>query len=316
MVNRIASLIIALFLAWCVSPYLADVFWFLPIQEIAQSIELRPLFSKEPSFYVGFAIFGLLFFKLLEMGGLAYLLTGPKRFGNTPLVRRAQGLTLTAAMLGFFLMPLVALLGLTPFGREIMLDGMERQDGPKAFLSRATTRETERLAEINGTLNDLATKAAAMKFEGAFAQLKDWWYDDTKYTQKLRREESNLLRERAALLAERGRVQSDVATLTTGYLENNPAAIEKTRAAVWDALATHDERHWKLLGLSLRYLWAYALPVAVLLHLIFSQTLRRQIARLYLPLMRFYDSGQFGLGGSGRFAGMFEEMTLEMNLKN
>jgi hypothetical protein len=63
--------------------------------------------------------------------------------------------------------------------------------------------------------------------------------------------------------------------------------------------------------LTVKYLWWAALPFALPAHFFLNRRVKRVIAHGARPFTRFLHKGRIGLGGSARFAGIFEEWLLQ-----
>lgn len=59
--------------------------------------------------------------------------------------------------------------------------------------------------------------------------------------------------------------------------------------------------------LSLKIFWWVALIIAIILYLFSHLPVRYKLAPTYERIMRFFEQGRFGMGGSSRFAGIIEE---------
>ena len=74
-------------------------------------------------------------------------------------------------------------------------------------------------------------------------------------------------------------------------------------AQEYAAASTRD----KYLVIPLRHIWFRALFVACLLWFVAHVFFKSEISSIHRVILRFLEEGRFGQGGSGRFAGMFEE---------
>jgi hypothetical protein len=69
-------------------------------------------------------------------------------------------------------------------------------------------------------------------------------------------------------------------------------------------------RPWRFLFTALRHLGYIAYPFGGVLYLLFGARVKHRLARVLRPIRRFFELGQMGAGGSGRFAGLIDEWEL------
>jgi hypothetical protein len=203
-------------------------------------------------------------------------------------------------------LPIVTALSFTEFGRNRILDGIQHNSEPTDFLAAATAATNARLREIEASLTSNATRLSSLKIDGAVAGLKDWWNGENKHRQEITAEQQKLAHDADTLQSEQSAVQTKLSALTTAFQENDPAAVELARAAVWENI--EQSRLWRRLVLAMRYLWLLALPFAGLLYVVFGARAKGWLARLSAPLFRWRDQASMGDGGSARFCSLLEEL--------
>lgn len=85
---------------------------------------------------------------------------------------------------------------------------------------------------------------------------------------------------------------------------NHAKFKENAKNEVWAAVK---ERPFNFVSSSLKQYWKIGLILAIILYGISHTSVRYKIAPHYESVLRFFEQGRFGLGGSSRFAGIIEE---------
>jgi hypothetical protein len=309
MLTKLFSLLLAILIAWYLGPWLTTIFWFLPVKELASAISLRNILSHDASFFVSFLLWFAVFWTILKGGGLTVLMAGPQRYGNTKLVRRAQGLIVEGLFLFLFMSPIIALLVLSGMGKNIILSRLQTDLGP-AFLEPTTARMRSQLERIDQSLNGNASRQSELKIERAWEGFKDWFRvpeNRGEETARIENQMDRLTRVNLDLQGDRRVRQSEITEFIKAYERGDRYSTEVARDMMWgDILASP----WRLVFLAVQYLWWWTLPIAAPLYFRFNRHFKFAVARLCAPVLRFFEQGRFGEGGSGKFAGIFDEMAL------
>jgi hypothetical protein len=307
MLLKIVYIALAVLAAWHSAPWLTSVFSFLPFGELADAIRPRNLFSHSPSFYVVFLLASVALWETLERTGLTFLLSGPQRYGNSRPVRRTQGLMAEGVILMIFMTPVLALLTLAGPGKTIILTRLEQDLGAR-FADAATAPMRSELRGKDQLVANNESERGALKIEQWWEGAKDWFRPAERQgegTTRIQRKLDKVSATSETLRRDGALVEGRIMDFTLAVQSRDSQAVERARDAVWK-----DTSSWRISYLAFRHLWWLALPIAAPLHFYLHGYLKGWIGRVHKPIQDFIDVGRTGIGGSGRFATIFEEWRL------
>jgi hypothetical protein len=105
MIKKTFYFLLAIYLAWYGGPLLTQLFWFLPVAELAEALTPTKILMRGISFYISFAVWTLLLWLALQATGLVFMPAGIQKYSETPLARFFKGILGEFAVLALIAAP-------------------------------------------------------------------------------------------------------------------------------------------------------------------------------------------------------------------
>ncbi len=335
MAKRILLLFVAALLAWHLGPLLTQLSIVVAFIATILGTMTSPeeILHKPAEFWIQFAIWLIVFWFALPgmLSFVSFMVPSAHRYSGTKRMRRIQGILAEVIVLVSFFLIAIGVLMWLPFNKNGLAEEILRE--PE--IAQANQNLYEYVKEYSDKMSDAAgmfdapvrgwDKEPRWLFHTYFVGMqnlsveKGWTGDvDGIYSKSLEKFYRTITTEEerkdvifdhldeVSFLRDRGVYPPPPDARVTVIFNEKTSAREKWNELIRNPYTSVSQFYWE------SAIRRPMIPLIVaMIGYIFWFSSKADFGITYSSIIRFWEQGRFGLGGSGRFASLFEEWTLQ-----